>query len=141
MTLWGCPRSPRNLNNPLRNGEVFQHPFVRIPQKGELVGRKLIVIDPRTGRQMVIYQQPQVYPMQEQPYYPMQPVPQYRPPVPYRPRKKRGKEEPRVKRASMASGYFLIWCLGWIPCAYGYPGGTWLVWALMAAHLLYRLVR
>ena len=99
------------------------------------MARHLIVIDPQTGRQMVIYQQPQ-----EQDY-PMQPVPEYRPPTHYGPPKRRRKEKPRTKRASMATGYFLIWCLGWIPCAYGYPGGTWLVWALMAAHILHRLVR
>ena len=99
------------------------------------MGRKLIVVDPATGKQLILYEhkkppvkrkRKRVMPVPYQQYqvpmeYMQYQMPQYHPPY-----------QPPLKKRKMSTLTLamLVFVLGWIPAGFGYPGATWLTWGL-----------
>ena len=116
------------------------------------MGRKTHLVpvelfDPVTGRSIVVYQRE--LPLAEPESRAVMVPPQRREVVVVRPqrramtrkRKRRSAERPRTKRATTAALCFLVFILSWIPCGLDCPGGTLLLWGVLASYILYKLVR
>lgn len=110
------------------------------------VPRKVRLLDPQTGRAIIVYQEPLDSPLAPQ-YYPPPAVPEprdiyYERPRP-RERRKRAPAHggPDEGRGRLAGGVFAAFIASWVPCAVGAPGLTILSWGLIAAYLLYRAIR
>lgn len=110
--------------------------------------REVIVYDPNSGRMIRLPIPQQDYPPPAQ--YQQYGLPQYsqrQVPAPYFERPMRGpgrrktRRARREARARQISGMFMLFVASWIPCAFGFPGGTWLIWGAGFSWLLYRWLR
>lgn len=111
--------------------------------------KPLIVYDPETGQQIIVYENPasQVnYPVQPITNHPIAHPPAYPPAAPRR--RKRRRQRPsrkeyrrREEKARFAGGWFFLFACSWIPTAIGFPGFTILAWGGLAAWTLYKALR
>jgi len=115
------------------------------------MGRELIVYDPSTGRMIRLNVPEQTYPppAQRPQYDPPPYCPEFQYPAVYdtscnpviQHRRRKTPNRQREARARRIAGMFMLFIASWIPCAFGHPGATLLIWGAGFSWLLYKWVR
>jgi hypothetical protein len=93
------------------------------------------LVDPATGRSIVVYQRPGPYPVARPRSRAIVVAARKNSSAVYRWKKA------RTQRAKTAAFCFLMFILSWVPCAFGCPGGTLLAWGFLFSYILYKLVK